>query len=474
LRRLAIILFVAAAGLALVGPQVARATAPPSTDPPTTSVNEDATDAALAPVDVVQISGLMDEILVDKILTSLHDANTDGAQAVILQVNSAGAVVGRDRMADLLGALRDSPVPIGIWVGPSGASLTGLSGQMLAAADATGMAPGAHIGRFGTPLPVEGVTFEYGAATDLLRSHTLGFQDARTRGVLKLNTTDEGVPTIRSMALAMDGLQARNGIVLDTVSQTFDDNGATQNNLTLVRFFKLSLLNQLLHTVSSPAVAYLLFVIGIALLIFEFFTAGVGIAGVVGAICIVLSCYGLAALPLRGWAVAALILSMFAFAVDVQVGVPRVWTGIGFVLFVIGSWFLYRNVLGADLRPSWITLLAGIGGILLTFIVGMPSMVRTRFATPTVGREWMIGEMGTALADITPEGIAEVSGGRWRARTNRATPIKAGSVLRVVAIDGVTLEVEPEEGGARDYREMREQRKARKAGGEETPTADAP
>ncbi|MEO7398965.1 MAG: NfeD family protein, partial [Ilumatobacteraceae bacterium] len=251
---------------------------------------------------------------------------------------------------------------------------------------------------------------------------------------------------------------ARNGTTLDTVSESLTDEGGTQNNATLVRFFKLGLLNQLLHTVSSPAVAYLLLIIGLALLLFEFYTAGVGVAGVVGAGCLLMSCYGLAALPLRGWAVAAILLSMVAFAVDVQVGIPRLWTGIGTLLFAMGSWFLYRDVLGTDLRPSWITLLAGIGGMMLTFIVGMPSMVRTRFATPTVGREWMIGQMGTALADISPEGLAEVAGGRWRARTNRATPLVAGDVLRVVAIDGVTLEVEPEVGGAKDYREMRTKR----------------
>ena len=180
-----------------------------------------------------------------------------------------------------------------------------------------------------------------------------------------------------------------------------------------------------------------------------------GVAGVVGAVCLILACYGLAALPVNGWALGAIVVSMVAFAIDVQVGIPRLWTGVGLVLFVVGSWMLFRDVLGASLRPSWITLIAGIGGITLTFVVGMPSMVRTRFATPTVGREWMIGQMGTALADISPEGIAQVSGGRWRARTNRATPLKAGDSLRVVAIDGVTLEVEPEEGGAKDYREMR-------------------
>ncbi len=453
MRRLAIILLAAAAGVGLASSQ-AGASAHPTTDPGG-AVAPDSSDVTdLAPVDVVQVSGLIDEILIDSISLAIREATANGSQALILQVNSDASAVDRDRMSDLIEMLRDSPVPIGIWVGPSGANLTGLGTQMMAAADATGMAPGSHIGIYGTPLDVDGVTIDFGTATDRMRSEAIGFQDARTSGALKLQITDEGVASIKNMVLAMDGLEAR-GSTLDTISESLTDDGGIQNNATLVRFFKLGLVNQLLHTASSPAVAYLLLIIGLALLIFEFYTAGVGVAGVVGALCLLLACYGLAALPVRGWAVALILLSMFAFAIDVQVGIPRFWTGVGVVLFIFGSWFLFDEVLGTDLRPSWITLAAGIGGIMLTFIVGMPSMVRTRFATPTVGREWMIGEMGTAIADIGPEGLAEVSGGRWRARTNRATPIKAGEVLRVVAIDGVTLEVEPEEGGAKDYREMR-------------------
>jgi membrane-bound serine protease (ClpP class) len=170
---------------------------------------------------------------------------------------------------------------------------------------------------------------------------------------------------------------------------------------------------------------------------------------------VVLSCYGLSALPVRPVAVALLVLSMLAFAIDVQVGIPRTWTAAGIVMFIIGAWYLYRPVPGNDLRLGWITLVVGVGGVMLTFIVGMPSMVRTRFATPTIGREWMIGHEGTATTSIDPEGVAMVSGARWRARTNRATPIMAGATVKVVAIDGVTLEVEPEEGAARDYRERR-------------------
>ena len=210
-----------------------------------------------------------------------------------------------------------------------------------------------------------------------------------------------------------------------------------------------------MHTVASPPVAYLLFAIGLALLVFEFFTAGIGIAGVVGAICSLLGTYGLASLPVRGWAVALIILALLAFAVDVQVGVPRFWTGVGLVMFVVASFALYRPIDGSNMRMSWITLVSGIAMMALAFIVGMPSMVRTRFATPTIGREWLIGTEGVAVSDVNPEGIVNVHDAQWRARTNRSTPITSGTSFRVAAIDGVTLEIEPLEGAARDYREKR-------------------
>lgn len=80
-------------------------------------------------------------------------------------------------------------------------------------------------------------------------------------------------------------------------------------------------------------------------------------------------------------------------------------------------------------------------------------MIRTRFGTPTIGREWMVGMMAEATEDIKKEGIVNVDGAPWRARVNRTTPIAAGDRVRIVAIEGLYLEIEPETGGARDYRE---------------------
>lgn len=406
--------------------------------------------AELAPVDVFQVSGIVDPIVASEIERAIERAETNDAQALVLQMNSRRAVVSRERMEELAERIADAEIPVAIWVGPSGARAYGLPGQLIGVAAVSGMAPGARLGDFGRPLEVGGEPLTFGDAGDLLVNGTVGADEARELGVLNLRTSDQGAPVLRSMILALDGLE-HNGIVLDTVVETQTDDGTIQQNATTPRFFKLGLVNQLFHTVASVPVAYLLLTIGLCLLVFELFTAGVGVAGVVGAVCLVLGCYGLAVLPVRGWALAAIVVSMVCFSIDVQVGVPRFWTGVGLLLFTFGSVMLYRD----GLRVSWLSLLVGIGGVALTFIVGMPSMVRTRFATPTIGRESMLGELGTAASDLSPDGIVRVRDAQWRARTNRATPVTVGDTVRVVAIDGVTLEVEPEEGGARDYRERR-------------------
>ena len=411
--------------------------------------------ATIAPVDVLQVSGFMDDILVAEIRDAIERADDSGAQALILQVNSDGTVVDDRVVEALLEDIATAPVPIGVWVGPTGSSFYGPAAQMLAVADVTGMAPGARVGYFGVPLSIPSAEIDFGIAEETLRNGSVGLSEARALDIFRQRINDEGVPTVTSMLQAMNGYEEL-GVILVTTEQVVTDDGNTRfDTVAIVRFSKLSLIDQLFHTVASPPVAYLLLLTGLALLVFEFFTAGVGVAGVVGAVCTFLAFSGLAVLPTRTWAVVVIGLAMLAFSVDVQVGIPRFWTGVGLVLTVIGTWFLFEPLPGASMRPGWIALITGVGGIALTFVVGMPNMVRTRFATPTIGREWMIGELGTVIDDVDPDGVVEVGNGRWRARTNRATPVMRGDEIRVAAIDGITLEVEPLEGAAKDYRERR-------------------
>jgi membrane-bound serine protease (ClpP class) len=169
------------------------------------------------------------------------------------------------------------------------------------------------------------------------------------------------------------------------------------------------------------------------------------VAGVVGAGALVLSAYGLAVLPTRPLGLALIALGVFGYAVDVQTGTPRAWTVIGGVALAAGGWFVYDGV-SAGIVP-WLVVAVGTP---LFMIGGMAGMVRSRFSTPTIGREAMIGEEGVAVGAVNPEGTVKVRGALWRARTNRATPIPGGDAVRVAAIDGLLLEVEPLHGAARD------------------------
>jgi membrane-bound serine protease (ClpP class) len=373
---------------------------------------------------VAKVSGLLDPILKDFIESSIRTAEDDGALAVVLQVNSEGSVLALDDYQELVASVRDAEVPVYSWIGPSGSTAQERTAQLLAVTDEVAITPNSSIGDLGE-IVVEGG--DYGGEVPVLLEETLGYGDAGDLGVA---TQSE---ILGDYLLRIPGFESDDG-----------------RPITQSVFTEPDVVRELFHTVASPEIAYLLFLIGMGLLVFELFTAGVGVAGVVGAGAFALGCYGLDVLPARWWAVALLVVSMFGFAVDVQIGVPRFWTAVGVVTLVLGSLALYDGV-----SMSWITLVIGLAGTCLGMISGMGAMVRTRFSAPTIGREWMIGEMGTAESAVDPDGVVRVRDALWRARTNRATPIDAGGPVRVVEISGLILEVEPEDGAARDYRERR-------------------
>lgn len=365
------------------------------------------------PVDVIEVDGYLDPVLVDFVGRALTAAEDAGSVALVLQLDSKGSVVGEDRLDALVDRLEHTPVPIAVWVGPSGAVALDGAARLVEAADHVGLAPGAVV-------EVDGARLEDEAAAEA------GLADIES-------------PTLGDLVVNLPGVE---------VLEVTDGDIVRREPVTPTRFAQLPVLNQLLHTVASPPVAYLLLVIGMALLLFELYTAGIGMAGLTGAVFVVLAAYGLAVLPANPVAVGLLVFSMFGYAVDVQSGAPRVWTGIATVSFSAGSLLLYDGI-----SLSWLALVPAVVAVVLFFVGAMPAVVRSRFSTSTIGREWMVGAHGEARTAIDPDGVVIVRGAPWRARTNRATPIAAGAGVRVAAIEGLELEVEPLEGAARDYRE---------------------
>jgi membrane-bound serine protease (ClpP class) len=364
---------------------------------------------------VVEIKGRIDPVVADFIRRAMARADESKSEVLVIQLNSPGVLIGQADFLRLVEEIRTAAVPVAIWVGPTGASASGATAAMLAGAGIAGMAPGTKVAG-------------------------LGPEEAQSRGLVA--TTD---PTLGEFVVGLDGKDV-GGKVLRTARVVEEGDGPRRQQAGQVRFAKLGLTERLLHLTGDPSVAYLLLMVGLLLIVFEFFTAGVGVAGVTGAVSLILSCYGLAVLPTNPIGLALIGLGVFGYSVDVQSGAPRAWTGIGAAALAVGSWRLFPG----DLSVKWWIILMMSVAVALFMLSGMTAMLRARFSTPTIGRESMIGQMGEATTGIDPEGMVDLRGGKWRARTNRATPIPAGERVRVVAIDGLLLEVEPETGGAKD------------------------
>ncbi|MEZ5321348.1 MAG: NfeD family protein [Microthrixaceae bacterium] len=372
----------------------------------------------------VAVSGLIDSINVDFVERAVRDSAADsGFKAVVLVVDSPGSVVSDAELRRLVTVLRRSPVPVSAWVGPSGAEALGGAGEMVTALPAS-MAPRTRIGDFGhlRDLPSAGATA------------------AALRGVIH-RVVDEKTATRMHLVQRVDALAGDHALNVAKVKSRVvtNDRGTRQRSILATPVAqKVPVTVQLLHTAASPAVAYLLLGVAIGLLLFEFYTAGIGIAGLVGAVCGVLAAYGLAEIPLRPWALALCLASAVAFAIDIQTAIPRVWTVVGLVCWAVGSVALFDGY-----KVPLLALFVGIVGMAVAMFSGMPAMVRSRFATATLGRDRMVGREGTAEGSIDPDGTALVDGGRWSAHTTRVRRIVDGAAVRVVSVEGMILEVEP-------------------------------
>ncbi|WP_420610673.1 NfeD family protein [Candidatus Poriferisodalis sp.] len=407
---------------------------------------------------VVEVNGLIDPIMASYIKRQLVTATGLHAVGVVLQVDSAGSTLHDDELVELLDSVRLAHLPVGVWVGPSGAQALGGAAHLVTAADFAAIAPGGRIGDF---TAVEGLVHAHGSGArgvdrgsvhshegDGLHSGTsVRYYDADT--AMGAGLTHSTAPVIGEFLFAMSD----EGLLPPIGQNVTGDDGVIRRapaDDVVVSFVKLPLLDGLFHTAASPAVAYLLLLAGLSLLLLDFYTGGIGIAAVVAAVCGLLAAFGLGTLDIRLWALALLVAGFVAFAVDIQTGVPRFWTAAGGAAVLAGSLTLFGQH-----SMSWIPLLVGLVGVGAFVLSGLPALVRTRYGTATVGREWLIGVEGTAVTDIDPDGTVEVHGARWRARVNRLTPLQAGEPLRVSGLSGVVLEVEPLEGAAVDYRQMR-------------------
>jgi membrane-bound serine protease (ClpP class) len=407
------------------------------------------------PIPIVPLDGAIGPASAHFVRRAIERAAKDGAPLVIIRLDTPGGL--DTSMRELIKAILASPVPVAVFVAPSGARAASAGTFILYAAHVAAMAPGTNLGA-ASPVSIGGGMQQKddkkGGGEDTMTRKVTNDAVAYIRGLagLRGRNADWAEKAVRE-GVSLPAHEARKLKVIDIVAADIPEllkaiDGRTVEKRKLqtagaeVREVEVDWRTRVLAVITNPTVAYLLILVGIYALIFEFMNPGLVLPGVVGAIALLVALYALHLLPVN-YAGLALIVLGIAFMVA-EAFLPAFGSlGVGgLIAFVLGSIMLIEDteLPGFEIPYAIIGGVAAASAGFLIFVLGM--LVKSRKRAVVSGREHMIGAVGEALEDFEGEGWARVRGEQWKVRAGRA--VRRGQKLRVTGMHGLVLSVEPE------------------------------
>ena len=401
---------------------------------------------AAAHVDVLEIEGAVTPIMISYIERGIRTAEEDGAEALVVLLNTPGGQT--DLMNRVISAMLASDVPVVVYVYPRGAYAASAGTLITLAGHAAAMAPGTTIGA-ASPVGSQGEdlgeTMEAKVKEDL---------KAQARG-LAARRGDEAVAWAESAieeARAATAEEALELGVIDLVAGSLDELLAGLDGLEVVvndrqvaletagaevRELPMTFPEQFLHIITNPTVAFILLTVGLNALLFELSAPGGYVAGVVGAICLVLAFYALGVLPVNYAGLIFIILAFGLFIADVKAATGGVLTVGGVVSLVAGALLLFNS-------PLYRVSISAIVGVALVtglfFAFAMTKAVQIRRRPSVTGTEGLIGQLGEARTALEPEGTVFVRGELWQAESLDG-PIEKGERVQIAGVHGFRLQV---------------------------------
>ena len=403
-------------------------------------------DEAAPHVDLISIDGSINPAVDDFIRESIGRAKANGARALIVQLDTPGGLLTSTRtiVKEMLG----TPVPIMVYVAPSGAGAGSAGVFVTMAANIAAMAPGTNIGA-AHPVGAGGEDVK-GVMGEKIENFTASFSEsiAQKRG----RNTEWAIQAVRK-SVSITEKDALKKNVIDIVARDVDDllkqadgrnveiDGRTTTlslkNVRVVRY-EMSLKQRILNAIADPNIAYLLMMAGILGLYMEFSHPGTFFPGVTGAICLLLAAASLQLLPINYTGLVLMLLGVALLVGEAffpSFGVLGIG---GIVALALGSLLLFdtpTSDFGVD-KSIIFTAVGTVG----TFVLAVSYLVfRSQKARPTLGKEGLIGEIGEVRAKLMPKGKIFVHGEYWNASAD--CEIDIGERVRVVGYDGMRLTV---------------------------------
>ncbi len=398
----------------------------------------------------ISIDGDINPVSAEFIVRNIDRAGAGHYQCLLIELDTPGGLL--ESTKTIVKKMMSSPVPVVVYVAPSGSGAVSAGVFITLAAHVAVMAQGTNIGA-AHPVSV-------GSGGELDSSKVMGqkvtnWASAWIRGIAEKRgrNADWAEKAVRE-SVSINENEALQKNIIDAVCVNEDSlrhwldgrivkletgERRLQTRSATIVVQEMSWRHRVLYKISNPTIAYILMMRGIYGLFFELSKPGSILPGVVGGIFIILAFFALQTLPLRAAGLLLILFAIILFILEVKVTSYGVLSIGGIIAMFLGSIMLYEDAPGFPVRVDWRVALTLTVATALFFIFALSMALKVRLTKPTTGQEGLIGEQGRALSDIFHDGTVKVHGEIWKA--NSDAPIKKGEAIAVVSVKGLVLKV---------------------------------
>jgi membrane-bound serine protease (ClpP class) len=399
---------------------------------------------------VLEIDGAIGPASADYLVRELKAAKPGEVGIIVLRINTPGGLV--TSMREMISAILASPIPVATYVAPQGARAASAGTYIAYASAIAAMAPGTNIGA-ATPIRLGGTKSTEPDDTETRKIVNDAAAYIRSLADLSGRNADWAVAAVRTAA-SIPASEALKLHVIDAIADDVPDllhqiDGRTVKVAGRPQVLSTAGLRivtvapdwrtELLALITDPNVAYILMLVGIYGLIFEFISPGTIVPGVVGAICLLVAAYAINLLPINYAGVGLVLLGAVLLLAEAHIGAFGTIGVAGIAALVIGSIMMFPSRIPGFELSSWVIAetLAATGGL---FVLVLGIMLRSRRRVAIAGMRALLGAEGQAVSWQGQQGRILIDGQAWRARAD--APLQVGTRVKVTAQDGLVLLVE--------------------------------
>jgi membrane-bound serine protease (ClpP class) len=388
--------------------------------------------------------------MVEYLKRGLSRADQQGAELVILQLNTPGGSI--DSMNEVIQLIRNSRVPVVVYVAPSGAMAGSAGTVVVLAGHAAAMAPDTAIGA-ASPVGSQGEDLGetiQAKVKNILKATVRSLAEGRGKQAVELaeQTIDNAAAASADEALAAGMVDFIAVDISDLLRQMdgfkVKTNAGEQTLVTKdarIEPVSESFIETLLAVLTNSAIVFLLITIGVQAILIEISSPGGWAAGFIGVVCLALAAYGLGVLPVNWFGVVFLILAFVLFILDIKAPTHGALTAAGTVSLIVGALVMFNspNVPSFQRVPVPLIIGASVSTGIIFFVI-MLIGVRAQKTPITMGAESLVGRVGTARTDLAPHGQVRLGGELWTAElVEGEDALSAGARVKVEGVDGLRL-----------------------------------